>query len=80
MASVRPKNAKHVLRKVAFCRTSDQQKQHKTKNGPEMANSMNICSGLVGQKATMFKNQLAFKIFLKGSKEPRVIQNRLQAS
>ena len=41
---------------------------------------MHTCTGLVGPKRGKVKKILVFKAFLKGSKEPRVIQDRLQGS
>ena len=46
----------------------------------EMASVMGIYAGLVGPKSENVEKALVFKAFLKGSKEPRVIQDRLQAS
>ena len=46
----------------------------------EMASMMGICAGLVGPKSENLKKVLVFKAFLKGSKEPRLISNRLQVS
>ena len=41
---------------------------------------MCIYAGLVGPKSENVEKVLVFKAFLKGSKEPRVIQDRLQGS
>ena len=41
---------------------------------------MAICGGLVGPKSGNVEKVLVFKSFMKGSKEPRVIQDRLRLS
>ena len=46
----------------------------------EMASVMGIYAGLVGPKSENVEKVLVFKAFLKGSKEPRAIQDRLQVS
>ena len=46
----------------------------------EMANVMGIYAGLVGPKSENVEKALVFNAFLKGSKEPRVIQDRLRLS
>ena len=46
----------------------------------EIASVIGICGSLVGPKSGNVEKVLVFKAFLKGSKEPRVIWNRLRGS